>query len=313
LTGYGLAALLLILCALRLWDPDRYYLEIAVESVLPWLLLLAIPLLIVALAMHKQAMAALAVIPFVVGAVWEAPDLWPFSTAPAARGTARIRLFDANVAQNNFDLRSIAKEIAAEQPDLIALEELTPAGLSSLSRTGVLHGYRWQIIRSATGARGMALWSRWPANSLHAWMNLNGQYEIDGWIRPPGARSVRVNVIHVYAPVGSDQPTLWREQLDAVKSHLQAERGPLIVAGDFNATADVKPFNAILGLHLSDTAVQSGQGWRMTWPRDQSWVIPYLRIDHVLISNGLTVTSFHLGNGHGSDHHPLVVTLAFAR
>lgn len=48
----------------------------------------------------------------------------------------------------------------------------------------------------------------------------------------------------------------------------------------------------------------------MTWPRDQRWVIPYLRIDHVLLSPGLTVTSYRLGIGRGSDHHPLFVAVA---
>src|ERR1700728_3714815 len=96
-----------------------------------------------------------------------------------------------------------------------------------------------------------------------------------------------------------------------VGSHLQHEPRPLLVAGDFNATADDQPFQRLLGLGLSDAAVLAGRGWEMTWPRNQAWVIPYLRIDHILLSPSLTVTSYRLGTGEGSDHRPIIVGVAF--
>jgi endonuclease/exonuclease/phosphatase family metal-dependent hydrolase len=37
--------------------------------------------------------------------------------------------------------------------------------------------------------------------------------------------------------------------------------------------------------------------------------VPYLRIDHVLLSPSVSLESYALGDGQGSDHHPLLVYL----
>ena len=65
-----------------------------------------------------------------------------------------------------------------------------------------------------------------------------------------------------------------------------------------------------LALGLRDAAVVAGQGWRMTWPRDQQPVVPYLRIDHVLLSTSVRLQSYKLGEGRGSDHRTVLVTLS---
>ena len=83
-----------------------------------------------------------------------------------------------------------------------------------------------------------------------------------------------------------------------------------MAVGDFNATWFDWHFQALLHLGLRDAAVVAGQGWRMTWPRDQEPVVPYAAIDHVLISRGVSLESYGVGDGKGSDHHPLRVRLS---
>jgi endonuclease/exonuclease/phosphatase family metal-dependent hydrolase len=309
--GWLLAAGMLLACLLRILGADGATPEVAVLSALPWILAPSLPVAGLALWRRHFVLAGAAAVALMAGAIWEGPVMWPFATAPPARPGPRLTVFDANVAQDNYDLSEIASEIKKAHPSVISLEELTPPGLASLQRTGVLGQYRWNAVRAQTGAGGMGVWSDIPTTGLRAWTLVLDQTEIDGWLHPPGVPAVRFAAVHVYAPVGYTQPTEWAADLRLLKARLAAEPRPLVVAGDFNATTDDPPFQQILGLRLQDAAVLAGKGWEMTWPRNQHLVIPYLRIDHVLISPTLTVTSYRLGNGKGSDHHPLVVTVGY--
>ena len=312
--GWVAAGAMLLLCLLRLDDPDGNTYEIAALSVLPWLLLPSLPLTALAGWRRQWPMAAAAALSLIGGLVWEAPVMWPWSTAPTAGPAGRIIVFDANIAQNNLHPSQIAAEIESDRPNLVALEELTPQALTTLQDSGALSGYRWHVWRPQTGAGGVGVWSNLPMTQPAIW-TLNGyQFEASGWIHPTGGvPALRFDAVHVLAPVGVDQPARWRRQLGTVRAHLSREPRPLLVMGDFNATADERPFQQILSEHLSDAAVMAGKGWEMTWPRNQSWVIPYLRIDHVLLSPTLTVTGYRLGQGKGSDHYPLVVGIGFRR
>ena len=110
--------------------------------------------------------------------------------------------------------------------------------------------------------------------------------------------------------MGRESRRFRAEEIGTIRDELAGEPRPLLVVGDLNATWYDWHFQALLALGLRDVAVVAGQGWRMTWPRDQQPVVPYLRIDHVLISRGVRVQSYRLGDGRGSDHHPVLVTLS---
>jgi hypothetical protein len=47
----------------------------------------------------------------------------------------------------------------------------------------------------------------------------------------------------------------------------------------------------------------------MTWPRDQQPVVPYLRIDHVLLSAAVALDNYQVSGEKGSDHDSLYVTI----
>jgi len=49
----------------------------------------------------------------------------------------------------------------------------------------------------------------------------------------------------------------------------------------------------------------------MTWPSDLRVLPPLARLDHVLVSDAITVVSVREGPGRGSDHLPLLAELAF--
>jgi endonuclease/exonuclease/phosphatase (EEP) superfamily protein YafD len=297
-------------CFVRLLGNQDTTLEVALASALPWIALPSAPIVVISVRQRKKALAAVCGVVIVLAGVWEGPVMWPVSNAPRAASGTRIRVYDANLAQDNFRPAEIAAEIRRYRPNVVALEELTPPAARFLRSSGVLAGYSWSLVKTRYGPSGMGVWSNLPMAGLRAWVNPPFQVEIEGSLDLPGSPPIQFDALHVYAPVGSGQPATWRRQLAAIRSHLAAQPRPIVAVGDFNATSDNRPLQLILGLGLRDAAVMAGRGWEMTWPRNQAFVIPYLRIDHVLLSAGLTTTAYRLGVGVGSDHHPLIVEIA---
>jgi endonuclease/exonuclease/phosphatase family metal-dependent hydrolase len=92
--------------------------------------------------------------------------------------------------------------------------------------------------------------------------------------------------------------------------------GPLVMAGDFNATLDHAPMRSLLGLGLSDAARQSNAGWQPTWPggdnpdHELPLGVQVMAIDHVLVSRQLSAISTSTYSVFDSDHLALVARLA---
>lgn len=95
-----------------------------------------------------------------------------------------------------------------------------------------------------------------------------------------------------------------------VVSHLPRER--MILGGDFNSTPwswDLQRLDREMGLIRRDRALATwptghSGGWR--WPAP----VPFLPIDHLYAGPGWATVSVVRGPRLGSDHYPLVVTLA---
>ena len=193
------------------------------------------------------------------------------------------------------------------------MEELTSVSLRSLESTHVMGRFRYHLVRPTVGSFGMALWSVYPLKDATEWYADNHP-ELRSWLVLPGGRQLRLDVLHTTAPYeGPGEPAIWDGEIKAIHAELSHEPRPLVAVGDLNTTWYDWHFQALLQLGLRDAAVVAGQGWRMTWPRDQEPVVPYLRIDHVLLSKGVALEAYTVGGGGGSDHHPVEVTLGIGR
>lgn len=81
----------------------------------------------------------------------------------------------------------------------------------------------------------------------------------------------------------------------------------MIVAGDFNATVDMRPFRDLLGAGYRDAAEQSGAGLTRSFPADSA-LPPLIGIDHILTRNS-TATAARTVRIDGSDHLGLIATV----
>ena len=159
-------------------------------------------------------------------------------------------------------------------------------------------------------AAGSALLSRTPLRDRDiiddtAFKNLRGVTDL------PGARATRVLAIHPAAPTGDGRD--WVHDTDTIKAYLhELGDGPVIAAGDYNATWDQARFRGFLRHGFADAGEQSGSGFLPTYPTNgRLGNRPVVAIDHVVIK-GFVATSVRTHFVKGSDHRAIVVKLVAA-
>jgi len=307
--AWAVVVVLVVITAFHLARREPWTLMVGLIAATPWVYMPAWVAASVGLFWRRWLLTATALVLVALQLWWVLPDFDPFShLARQLPGDVAVRLFDANVSQANRNLTEIAAEIRRDRPDVVTIEELTPASLRSLESARIMGGFRYRFVQTELGSLGMTMWSVYRVSGLQEWYAA-GHPELRAWLDLPGGRRLRLDLLHTTAPYGPAGPGPWVQQMGAIRNELAREPRPLVAVGDLNATWYDWHFQAFLGLGLRDAAVLAGQGWRMTWPRDQQPVVPFLRIDHVLVSPSVGVEHYVLGDGQGSDHHPVLVEL----
>jgi endonuclease/exonuclease/phosphatase family metal-dependent hydrolase len=105
---------------------------------------------------------------------------------------------------------------------------------------------------------------------------------------------------------------------DALSSARAANGLPLVAAGDFNATADHRPFRCLLARSdLRDAVEQVNGGYQPTFDASgtRHWGIPLpplVQIDHILTSAELAPVFVKTVDVTGADHRAVIAQLALA-
>ncbi|MEV0386948.1 endonuclease/exonuclease/phosphatase family protein [Nonomuraea sp. NPDC050643] len=204
-----------------------------------------------------------------------------------------------------LSLDRIASWAKARKPDIVLLSEvdrgwLLNGGHDGLARIARGLGMRYHFAPAADGVWGDALLTNLPVKSVRS-------HRLGAHDYPTGAQAQEI-VLEVNG-----------EEVGVVNTHLQAPEGqapevaaivrglgatrPVILAGDLNLTPDDPGMRILLDAGLSDPLISLGNP--PTSPADA----PVKRIDHVLISRGLTAVSAEAPRVPYSDHLPVLTTL----
>ena len=102
---------------------------------------------------------------------------------------------------------------------------------------------------------------------------------VDGW-------PVTVTGVHTKAPMRRNVRR-WQQELAAIQSTLVNSDGQQVIAGDFNASRDHRPFRDLLAAGFLDCAdAARRRPWPgFTWPAGRG-IPSVMRLDHVLVSRG---------------------------
>ena len=212
--------------------------------------------LAIGLRTRRRLLAALSAGLLALDLGWALAGLGFPRTAPGAG--PRLRLYSANLHYDNPRIEAVAGELRTVAPDVVALTELNRENAAGLRRSGALEGYPYAVVRSRGGAFGIGLWSRLPLV----------RPEVAGvpMIRATlllGGRPLRLYVAHTMAPLGPDLDRS-RQQLAWLDRAARREPGPLVVAGDLNATRWHGGLARLLADGLDDADERRGRGWAAT-------------------------------------------------
>jgi endonuclease/exonuclease/phosphatase (EEP) superfamily protein YafD len=239
---------------------------------------------------------------------------------PAETGAQTITLMTHNVFGLNYDMQRVARIVAAENPDIIALQEYFPEQAGELDALLKPNYPYW--VRCQGGKRAnLGLYSRLPFDKEMASgdcpMQPNGQrtaHIIAGFTLADGSH-FSVMTTHMDWPYPIERQ---RDEFIEAAATVKSIEGPLVLVGDFNST----PWSYALRGFATDTGLTRETHGELTYPeivtvpyrisRDGvAATIPFLPLDQVF-SRGVTVHDLHRGPATGSDHLPVIVRFSVA-
>jgi endonuclease/exonuclease/phosphatase (EEP) superfamily protein YafD len=288
------------------WPPTIIFDSLADVIYLPvWLVAVA------ALVSRRWKMALAAGVLVAAQFALMMPEMTAGTSVPAAaRRAPSIRLLDANVNYTNTDMTGYSRQIETWQPDVVTFEEAVPSDAQRLRSAGAFDRLPFVEQLGPASPFSFLVASRFPVGPLRFVIAPGGFGLLAVHTTlTVGDQQVQLWVVHVAAP-RSGQSGLWKAGLSRLATLLRSATGPIIVAGDFNATWGNRGFRHILDQGFGDVAAMRGHPWQMTWSQGMPVLPPLTRIDHVLVRSGPVPLSTSTGSGPGSDHRDLRVVLA---
>jgi endonuclease/exonuclease/phosphatase (EEP) superfamily protein YafD len=251
---------------------------------------------------EQGAIVAVAAVAAITSATLIAPEFLRSTGPRAPRGSpGEIKVIQFNAWWGNRHLLQVVDWLEAQKPNVIMVEESSPV------LRDLMVGRGWHVAGYATTAM---IFTRKPyldmerprprPSGMAMWVNATYAFNDE---------PVELLVTH------SEWPTspLHATEIVALRNFIaQRPQRRMILAGDFNST----PWSFLrrredraLGLIRRDQALA-------TWPALISGAVQrpaplaFLPIDHLYAGPGWATTSVTRGPRLGSDHYPLVVTLA---
>ena len=256
-------------------------------------------------AVHNWVGVALSAALAVAGVVVQ----WRWHVGGSAGAGVDVRIVSANLRYGRADAAAVVR-LAAKHADILAVQELTPEKADLIAAAGIDEVMPHHVLRAREGPAGVGIWSRYPltcdADYDEFWLGL-----ITARVRVPGlSTDATVATTHMSAP-WPEPIRGWRDdlaRLSAVLGEIGASaHGPVILAGDLNATPDVLEFRRLLRDGYHDAAEQAGAGLTRTHPADIV-IPPVFAVDHILVRGG-TATSVNTLPLAGSDHRALAARI----
>ncbi|GAA5058249.1 endonuclease/exonuclease/phosphatase family protein [Nocardia callitridis] len=219
----------------------------------------------------------------------------------AASGPA-IVVMQSNLLFGGADPDAVVRAVEDTRVDVLTVEELTEAAVGRLRTAGLEAALPFHYLEpTRDGGGGTGIYSRFPLreNKKYDGFILN---TVSAVVEHPEGGPITVFGMHPVPPTAAFPN--WRAEMGRVREILDAQRGPVVVGADFNATRDHAEFRALLEGRFTSAAEQIGAGMVPTYPSDRRWG-PLIGIDHVLLAD-VTAEDVRTLSIPGSDHRALL-------
>jgi endonuclease/exonuclease/phosphatase (EEP) superfamily protein YafD len=222
-------------------------------------------------------------------------------------GAACARLLSFNVRTANDNYEGVSRYILSRDPDVILLLEIDHKWWTNLE--AIRKAYPHSERRERSDNFGIALLSRIPFSRVETVaLSKAGVPTIIAALDAP-AGQFRLLAAHPIAPMDTRRFELRNTELQRLAELAAQTEGPVIIAGDLNTSAWSPHFRTLLDRSgLRDS--RRGFGIHATWPVFMKFF--YTPIDHVLVSDEISVHDRTIGPELGSDHLPVCVDISIS-
>lgn len=244
----------------------------------------------------RRGLIALGVTAAALAALLIAPEFRrPRGAAAAADAPGQIKLIQFNAWRDNADLAPVLDWLAAQDADIIVLQEAERLRDPLVRRTGYHLAFGSESVAILSKTRPIAAGIDLPPDRPARPPLVRATFE------GPGAPFTVVATHYAWPIYGGFQEAQGR-----VVGELLAQfpSAGLILSGDFNSTPwsfARRREDRLFGLERRTRALFS-------WPAGAYF--PLLPVDHVYAGRGWRTVSVTRGPAIGSDHFPVVVILA---
>jgi len=322
--GIGLLAVWLLLVVIRVFVQDRF------QGPLAYAYYASPPVVLAGLAILASLWWAItrhwrtALVTLVVGFAclgWTYGTMWYHNTLPQP-GPDCVKLMYWNVAWGGGGWESLAGEIRAQSPDIVALvegrEPVRPQDTTPEQSKTVLAAathraeQRWKELlpeyEIATHTSGLIVLSRHGITRFE-YDYLGGNYFTAFGNRGHAVIPLERGTLHVIlADVANRRSTSREIPLNELVKQLAAlDDEAAVLVGDFNTPLDSIHFEP-LRRRFSNAFQFAGNGYAATWPA----VFPVLTIDQAWFNSGVRVDRCEILPTTLSDHRPIVLDLALS-
>lgn len=282
---------------------DRQPNLFALATLTVWFLVPCAVALVVGVAVRSGTLVAVSAVLLVVLGVWVAPDLRWWPTKAAVEGPVTV-IASANIGPDHKHVGSMASDVIALDADVINVVELTEPDRKALHTAGITERYPYFFEDARTNAHGSAIYSKYPLRD--AAVTQFGRATMAHAVVELPSGPTTVVAVHASQPLSG--PAVLRTELDQLGAMFGGIDGPVVLAGDFNATRQHQAFRELLDTGFRDAHLETGRGMATTWPVGRR-LPPFALIDHVLVSPDLAVASVDEATITGADHRAVVARI----
>jgi endonuclease/exonuclease/phosphatase family metal-dependent hydrolase len=296
-----------VFTVIRLFGLDTFNPAVAFMAFTPWVALLSLIALAVALILRSWPAAAISLLVTILLVVSVAGRSIGAGTPPRGERDGLV-VMTANISFGNADPDRIVQLVRDHDVDVLSLQELTPKSVRRLDRAGIRAELPGRVLEARVGAAGSGLMA--STRLAPAGRDLVGSAQPEARMRH-GARGradgyIRVKAVHPPPPIDTNRIAEWTARINRMPGpHAGTE--PRLLIGDFNATLDHSVFRDLLARGYRDAADETGDGLKSTYPR--RGIRPGITIDHILVPVEFDVRSTAVFELPGSDHRAVIARL----
>jgi len=231
------------------------------------------------------------------------------STASAKQGVA-FTVMSSNLSFGDANPSRVVEVAVKNHTDVLVLTEITPSALNRMRAAGLVQAFPYAQGETAEGVGGTMVFSTYELGQSEALDTTFGGLQTT--VALPD-ESITLIAVHPHPPTADARE--WRADNAIVRRTAATADGPVVLAGDFNATVDHKPMRELQGRGFADAADVANSGWQPTWPAAGEisllgFSVPsMLAIDHVLVTQEFIAADTSSVTIQGTDHRALLATL----